>query len=134
MLADPTRQEHRPPEGVRLAIHWAPRIMRMKSPSRPDLSRIPSMTDLLKAAASDPSLRDVPRGVVMDALRQTVDDVRARMSDGRAGSDCCDRASMLAQAATHIQSARASRLRRVINATGIVLHTNLGRSVLAEAA
>jgi benzoylformate decarboxylase len=40
----------------------------------------------------------------------------------------------VAQAAARIQSSRAARLRRVINATGIVLHTNLGRSVLSEAA
>jgi L-seryl-tRNA(Ser) seleniumtransferase len=68
---------------------------------------------------------DAPHGVAVREARALVAEVRAGAEPPR------DWAAALT---TRIDRARASHLRRVINATGIVLHTNLGRAPLSERA
>jgi L-seryl-tRNA(Ser) seleniumtransferase len=83
-------------------------------------------------------LRDLPS---VDELTRTTDDplavpaariVLARAREQiRAGSDPGDLGELLAD---ELRAARAPRLRRVLNATGVIVHTNLGRAPLAAAA
>jgi L-seryl-tRNA(Ser) seleniumtransferase len=83
-------------------------------------------------------LRDLPS---VDELARTSDDAlavdaarivlaRAR-EDIQAGADPGDLAERLRE---ELAGARAPRLRRALNATGVIVHTNLGRAPLAEAA
>jgi L-seryl-tRNA(Ser) seleniumtransferase len=83
-------------------------------------------------------LRDLPS---VDELARTSDDplaveaarnvlARAR-EEIQAGSDPGDLQARLAE---ELGAARAPRLRRALNATGVIVHTNLGRAPLAEAA
>ncbi|MCX8006980.1 MAG: L-seryl-tRNA(Sec) selenium transferase [Coriobacteriia bacterium] len=73
-----------------------------------------------------------PRVLVADAVRETLDALREEI---RAGGepDVSEHAVAVRAAALAERKARRS-LRRVINATGIVVHTNLGRSCLAREA
>jgi L-seryl-tRNA(Ser) seleniumtransferase len=103
-------------------------------PSAPDLSKLPSMTVLLKDAEAHPVLSRLPRSLVADALREALDSLRERLQSGSASSAQLDAGALLGQALAVIQARRAGRLVRVINATGVVLHTGLGRSVLPGAA
>ncbi|HWJ43762.1 MAG TPA: L-seryl-tRNA(Sec) selenium transferase [Gaiellaceae bacterium] len=83
-------------------------------------------------------LRDLPS---VDELARTSDDplavdaartVLARAREHiRAGEDPGD---LLEQLALELRHAHAPRLRRVLNATGVIVHTNLGRAPLAPAA
>ena len=83
-------------------------------------------------------LRDLPS---VDELARTSDDplaveaarvVVARARERiRAGTDPGDLGEELR---AQLRAARAPRLRRVLNATGVIVHTNLGRAPLAEAA
>jgi L-seryl-tRNA(Ser) seleniumtransferase len=77
---------------------------------------------------ADPRLAGAPRSLAVPAAREALDCARADIHAGRDPGDPVD----LAVAAL----ARATRpnLRRVINATGVLVHTNLGRAPLAEAA
>jgi L-seryl-tRNA(Ser) seleniumtransferase len=97
----------------------------------PDDARraLPSVTSLLDSDVVRSLLVETPRTVVVDAIRQTID--AARRAPGAAPSDAREWQDAIASAV-----ARASRpsLRRVINGTGVVLHTNLGRAPLAPAA
>ena len=90
--------------------------------------RLPSVSTLLERDAIRALLDDAPRSVVVDAVRTTIDE--ARRGTLHAESDA-DWASAVKSA---VGRAQRPSLRRVINATGVVLHTNLGRAPLAPAA
>src|SRR5262245_47874994 len=72
------------------------------------------------------------RGALVDALRAEADAIRTRLASGEA-IDRADEA-IEAGAAARLASAAAPSLRRVINATGVIVHTNLGRAPLARPA
>jgi len=98
------------------------------------LSRLPSMTVLLKAAEASDALAAESTILVTEALRDALAEARSRLQEGGGEGVAADPASLVARARAIIESQRANRLVRVINATGVALHTNLGRSVLSEAA
>ena len=79
-----------------------------------------------------PSVDELARGsddpLAVDAARAVIDRAREEI---RAGADPGDLAERLQ---TELRAARAPSLRRVLNATGVVVHTNLGRAPLAEQA
>lgn len=105
----------------------------MSIPRGGDLSRIPSMTALLDAASRDAALSVLPRAVRTDALKAAVSQLRSALQIGETGVDITI-PGVLKEAALVAGRLRIGRLRRVINATGVVLHTGLGRSVLSKAA
>ena len=84
------------------------------------LRDLPSVDELARPHGDDP--------LAVEAARSLVDRAREEI---RRGDDPGDLAARLAE---ELQGARAPRLRRVINATGVIVHTNLGRAPLAEAA
>ncbi len=69
-----------------------------------------------------------PRWAVVEAVRREVDDRRRAIMDGRSEAIEVTAAEVARRAA----DLAAPSLRRVINATGVVLHTNLGRAPLAD--
>jgi L-seryl-tRNA(Ser) seleniumtransferase len=79
-----------------------------------------------------PSVDELARGVddplAIDAARAVLDRARA---DIRAGADPGDLAARLQD---ELAAARRPSLRRVLNATGVIVHTNLGRAPLAREA
>lgn len=98
-----------------------------------DLSRIPSMTALLAAAEADARFRKTPRASLTPALRAVVDEVRTRAQTGTLNDASeLDPQHILDAAVARVQRRQLARLRPVINATGIVLHTGLGRSPLSH--
>ncbi|HKQ49097.1 MAG TPA: L-seryl-tRNA(Sec) selenium transferase [Phycisphaerae bacterium] len=99
-----------------------------------DLAQIPSMTALLDAAARE-DFSGVPKSVLTDALREAVSAIRDELQhDAAASGTDFSAMAVLRRARALLSERHAQRLTRVINATGIVLHTGLGRSVLADVA
>jgi len=90
---------------------------------------LPSVGALLESEAFQPLLARAPRGLVVDAVRATVDGVRRGALEAPDGPTAW--ASVVERA---VRAAEQPSLRPVINATGVVLHTNLGRAPLADAA
>jgi L-seryl-tRNA(Ser) seleniumtransferase len=89
---------------------------------------IPSVDRLLNAPAAAPLLARFRRGHVVETIRSVLDDVRSDGAPVPADDD------LIARLAARLEASPAPRLGTVINATGIVLHTNLGRAPLAEEA
>jgi L-seryl-tRNA(Ser) seleniumtransferase len=84
------------------------------------------------------SLRDLPSvdelartsgdPLAVEAARTVIARAREELRAGRAPGD------LAAELRVELAQARAAKLRRVINATGVIVHTNLGRAPLAAAA
>lgn len=86
---------------------------------------LPSIAALL----ADPRLAALPRALALRAAREVVEEARAGVRHGLPIPE-----DLAAVALLRAEGLGARRLRRVINATGVVLHTNLGRAPLAPAA
>jgi len=89
--------------------------------------QLPSIDALLAGPGVAALLAEHPRGLVVKAARATVD--AARVNGGAAPPEGWDEAVRAAVVRLSVSS-----LTPVINATGVVLHTNLGRAPLAPAA
>lgn len=98
--------------------------------------RIPSIDILLQDDELTKVTADLPRRLVVDAVRQAAAEVRAELLKGEAGepSDEEIRARIRHQAVRAARAVMAPYFRKAINATGIILHTGLGRAVLPRAA
>lgn len=94
------------------------------------LSALPSVDELLRSPEGLEWLSIYRRRVVVQAIRDLVASGRRAILAGDKTS--FDRKALIRDILNQIQRNSSSSLRRVINATGIVLHTNLGRSILSE--
>ena len=88
------------------------------------LRDLPSVDELLR----DERLASEPRPLAVAAARSVLARAREEIQAGAEPGDLVERALV------ELGSARSPRLRRVLNATGVIVHTNLGRAPLADAA
>ncbi len=102
------------------------------------LREIPSVDELLGRAQLVALAERAGRGVVTQAARNVLADLRARLKSGANGSGSAEASLRIeaieARVAADVEALLAPSLRRVINATGVILHTNLGRAPLAATA
>jgi L-seryl-tRNA(Ser) seleniumtransferase len=101
--------------------------------STSSLRALPSVDRLLATEPLAAASRELPRALVVEAARATLAEARAALKRSRNGATP-DANALATRAAERARSASRPALRRVLNATGIVLHTNLGRAPLAPAA
>jgi L-seryl-tRNA(Ser) seleniumtransferase len=99
------------------------------------LARIPAVEKLLSSDAGHALLAEFAREAVVEALRGAVEGVRLELLDG---GDVQPRelepGAVCERARARLRALNRRRARPVVNATGIVLHTNLGRAPLAASA
>lgn len=72
-----------------------------------------------------------PLGVVKDVVQTAIEEERERILEGRGFSGSRTLAQWGEMFASRFRERMTSNFRRVINGTGVVIHTNLGRSILA---
>lgn len=94
------------------------------------LRQIPAVSELLLHETVRAWLAESPRADVVAALRQACDGLRTEILRGAVQDVNVD--ALLARADGHRSLAATPSLRAVINATGIVLHTGLGRAALGD--
>lgn len=100
---------------------------------------IPSLDRLLSSAAFAPLLADYPREMIRSMARTELDRRRAKLaaeatSDSPTDSGVSQEEALAGTVYARLAALQDDTLRHVINATGVVLHTNLGRAPLAAAA
>ncbi len=109
------------------------------SPREPDsgalLRRLPSVDELLRRPVLEELAARAGRGVVLNAARAVLNRLRAEIALGALPAENNLDAGIL-EGAIRDEAARDTTfsLRPVINATGVVLHTNLGRAPIGAAA
>jgi L-seryl-tRNA(Ser) seleniumtransferase len=90
--------------------------------------KLPSVNALLERDGIRALMESAPRSVVVDAVRAAIEMARTGDSAPR------DDVGWVSAVSEALDRATRPSLRQVINATGVVLHTNLGRAPLAHAA
>ncbi|MGI6535850.1 MAG: L-seryl-tRNA(Sec) selenium transferase [Eggerthellaceae bacterium] len=106
-----------------------------KSARTPDIAllrRLPKVDEVLEQPAVKAAAARLPHTVVTDAVRDEIDRLRSAILAG--GAPAVDVSAIAARAVRSVRALEMLSLRRVINASGVIVHTNLGRSVLAPAA
>ncbi len=97
-----------------------------------NLRKIPQVDAILSAPCAASLIAQGGRELAADCIREVLADLRTRLKAG--GEAEFDEGSILASALERLAARQAPRLCRAINATGVILHTGLGRAVLAPAA
>ena len=98
------------------------------------LKNIPKVDKILETVTVRELLEKVPRAIVVAAVRNVLKEVRQAVLNGTADMSDVTDTVVAGKVAASCAAATTASLRRVVNGTGIVIHTNLGRSILPEAA
>lgn len=101
------------------------------------LRNLPAVDEVLAFSGVEELITNYPRPVVVTAIRDTLEDLRKSILEAKniqdENVDISPEAIAL-RVSHRCEEVLRPRLRRVINATGVVVHTNLGRSILAKSA
>jgi L-seryl-tRNA(Ser) seleniumtransferase len=106
----------------------------VNSDERKNLRSLPAVDRVLKLPQVVAICAQFGRSTVTNWVRQIVGDMRDGRSDEAATDAAEVEALVVERVSETAQNAASQRLRKVINGTGIVIHTNLGRAPLAPAA
>lgn len=98
------------------------------------LQRIPSIEKWMQDARVQELTDKYSRELVLTCAREVAQDLRNRILSGEIQADSIDEVNLNRELEIALQSMVAPKLKQVINGTGVVLHTNLGRAVLPEEA
>jgi L-seryl-tRNA(Ser) seleniumtransferase len=107
---------------------------KMQKESRSRLREIPAVDELLGQPRLLALAEKTGRSIVTQAARTVLREVRAQLKSEPANSRPLSMLEIEAQVVAQVETQLSPSLRRVINATGVILHTNLGRAPLSAAA
>jgi L-seryl-tRNA(Ser) seleniumtransferase len=100
------------------------------------LPLLPSVEKLISGDSAVALAGEYSRAALTVAIREELESMRAEIRAGRGGVDAgvTAPAAILERVRVRLEAEQTSRVRPVINATGVVLHTNLGRALISPAA
>lgn len=94
-----------------------------------ELRKLPGVDKLLNDSRINTLLETTPREVVTSFIKQTIDHYRKQ---ALAGEEIPEPESIITEVHTRIQHLTTKSLKPVINGTGVIVHTNLGRAPFGE--
>jgi len=97
-----------------------------------DLRELPAVDEVLRAPGADALIGKFGRAAALGAVRHVLAEHRAALRAGNGAAP--DAAAIAAAAGARLEAEAQPTLRPVFNLTGTVLHTNLGRAPIADAA
>lgn len=97
----------------------------------PDLSKLPSVDQLLQESRGKELLESFGHTLTVSALRSVLDEIRTQVLEK--DQPIPSRADILEKSDSLLEDWTEPTLMPVINATGVILHTNLGRAPLSKA-
>jgi L-seryl-tRNA(Ser) seleniumtransferase len=95
---------------------------------------LPSVNDVLELAAVQALAGEYAHDGIVAAIREELANLRRRLTTGESIDGQSHAEAVAVRVTERLGQAHRPKLRPVINATGIVLHTNLGRAPIAEEA
>ncbi|MBI9110031.1 L-seryl-tRNA(Sec) selenium transferase [Maridesulfovibrio ferrireducens] len=96
---------------------------------------LPSVDSVLTRLEEEGALSGVPRTLVRDLVNGFLDVCREEIKSGIiTAEDQLSLDALFPRLTCHVRAGARPHFRRVLNATGVVVHTNLGRSLLADSA
>lgn len=96
------------------------------------LRKLPKIDELLKEAIVLKALKNTLRPIVLEALREAIDKFRSDILSGTIEN--FEQSDILNYFNSLVEVKNSPKLKKVVNATGVIIHTNLGRSLLCEEA
>jgi L-seryl-tRNA(Ser) seleniumtransferase len=107
----------------------------MNEARQTQLKKLPGVDRVIEYGAKDGQFDDIPKSVLIPVIRSVIDALRSRIL---ASADPLDeqlfsRRHLVSRVKKRAAEVMSPRLKRIVNATGVVVHTNLGRSLLSPA-
>ena len=96
-----------------------------------EMRKLPSVDKLMQVEQVQALVGQEGHGLVIDVVRAVLDRAREGILDG---AGCPAESDLVAMATEELVAITRPSLQPVINATGVIIHTNLGRAPLSEAA
>ena len=97
------------------------------------LQMLPGIDHILERAKAEPFFENIPKSVLVLSARSVVEDLRSAILEGN--QDIAEKSlsdsQILKKVKNFVIDTMIPNLKHTINATGVVVHTNLGRSLLA---
>ncbi len=95
------------------------------------LRLLPSVDELVQSSAGQQLVHQYSRSMTLRAVRASIAQARAQIHDGAL---CPSSGELLVEAEHILEREQRPNLRAVINATGVIINTNLGRAPLSQEA
>lgn len=109
------------------------------APGKALLRHLPQVEQVLSAPELTDALANFRRDIVKRLVQREIDCERCEIETGQVTQEMIDKGllsagSIARRVANHLADLRSMPMRPVVNATGVVLHTNLGRATLSPSA
>ncbi|WP_319404772.1 L-seryl-tRNA(Sec) selenium transferase [uncultured Desulfosarcina sp.] len=107
----------------------------MDETKQAQLKQLPGVDRILEYGAEGGHFDPIPKSVLIPAIRASIDALRTQIlkSEIPPDSSCFSRSVLVREVKMRAGRIMALKLKRTVNATGVVVHTNLGRSLLSPA-
>lgn len=108
--------------------------MKLSEKQQKLLRMLPGVDQVLERCKNDSFFEDIPKTVVVRSVRQTVDSRRSRIlaADPTFTAESLSDSLIMESVKAAVGKAMTPNLKYLVNATGVVVHTNLGRSLLPD--